>query len=70
MHPIYLVKTRLQLQLHSSAAATATTTAAATATATATTGAGAAAPPLVPPAIRNDYRGMADAVTRTLREEV
>ena len=68
MHPIYLVKTRLQLQLHSSAAATATTTAAAAATAT--TGAGAAAPPLVPPAIRNDYRGMADAVTRTLREEV
>ena len=64
MHPIYLVKTRLQLQLHSSAAATAT------ATATATTGAAAAAPPLVPPAIRNDYRSMADAVTRTLREEV
>ena len=36
VHPIYLVKTRLQLQLHSSAAATATTTAAAAATAAAT----------------------------------
>ena len=66
MHPIYLVKTRLQLQLHSSAAATAT----GTTPATATTGAAAAAPPLVPPAIRNDYRSMADAVTRALREEV
>ena len=77
VHPIYLVKTRLQLQLHSSAAAAAaaaaTATAAATAAAaaaTAATGAAAAAPPLVPPAIRNDYRGMADAVARTLREEV
>jgi solute carrier family 25 folate transporter 32 len=79
VHPIYMIKTRLQLQLHSSAAAAAaaaataaTAAAAATAaTAAAATGAGAGAgmPPLVPPAIRNDYRGVADAVARIVREE-
>ena len=75
VHPIYMIKTRLQLQLHSSAAATAAAATAAAATATAAaaaaaaTGAGAGAPPLVPPAIRNDYRGVADAVARIVREE-